>query len=406
MNAQTSTSQSIPPQSRQKRVIFWLILLGLPIVVPCCLLEAGLRLTAPEGFWATLGWGERNYVADDALIWRPREPLYFWDDQEHPPTPAKPPGVKRLFALGDSFTKAHGDIGQENSFYYVMARRLQEFPEATYELFHFGVSGYSEIQFLELTRRYGPQYQPDLIIVQVYLGNDIGENSGLIVRWLGDQGERLEQYQEVRPTPATTTTVAPTATPVPTIVPQAAASWRDFLVTHSYAVRWLREGVGTLRWRLQGIPPPGPGGAGDPLAGISHSPHILNLMASQTPPEIEKAWQITADLTQQIKVEADAVGAKLLFVLVPHELQVNDQDWQMVVSEFHLVETAYDRDLPSRRFREILEQTEISYLDLTPEFRQRIQAGETLYIGHFSKEGHAVVGEAIYEKLREVDKIR
>lgn len=380
--------------SLKKRIFFWLLLpvFSLLLVVA---VEFVLRLTDPVGR-AQLGllFGiqpKSNYEEDETLSYRPKDPLYFWDDKGSPPLLEKPEETVRVFALGDSFVKDHG-IGKENTFYRRVESRLNETSkDRQYQFFHFGVSGYSEKQFLELLRRYGPKYHPDWAIMQVYLGNDIGENSGLIVRKLGlAKSGKMAGQLFVKDAAEKNDQVSLT-------------TWQRFknwLSTNSYLFRLIRQRMPILIYRIRGrdksqenlqIP--------KALDEINTGLHFISLMKKDIPLEIEQAWQITDELIKEITIEAEKQKIKLVFVLIPQELQVNRIAWNEAMELLGLNPKQYDINLPSQHFGELLEKNNIPKIDLTTDFRAAIDSGADLYYGHFNRAGHDKAAELILQGL-------
>lgn len=104
-------------------------------------------------------------------------------------TPAKPPGTWRVAVLGDSFIEAF-QVPDEQTFCAQLERRLQScsaLADRRVEVLNFGVSGYGTAQELLMLRHYVWQYEPDLVLMAVFPGNDLRNNSA-----------ELESYQ-VRP---------------------------------------------------------------------------------------------------------------------------------------------------------------------------------------------------------------
>lgn len=380
-----------------KQVCFYCVLAGLLVLFGVGAAELGLRLLDPSErvrMKYLLGLHvESRYVEDAGLGYRPRNTLYFWDSKSNGPQFSKPDGVVRVFALGDSFTKAHGTIGKEYRFYEQVCEALLRMPGApTYEFFHFGVSGYCERQFLELLRRYGPQYSPDWAIIQVYLGNDIGENAGIIVRALGITSKNQHGIITLRD--------AGTAGPANSF---DLSEW-------SHLYRFVRESIPIIRYRLgsweKGSTKHDQTKAVDVsrphLQNVNTSPHFIRLMLRQVPDELEMAWEITEELVKAIAQEAVKQRIQLVFVLVPQELQVNDPAWEEAVAMLHLDAKAFDRDLPSRRFSLLLKKHHVPVIDLTPAFRVALSQGIDLYDGHFGRAGHDLTADVILRGLEEL----
>ena len=90
----------------------------------------------------------------------------------------KAAGVHRMLILGDSFT-AGLHVAEEDSYPARLETSLnsKSAPGARFEVINAGVPGYSTAQEMELFREIGWKQQPDLVVLAVYLGNDLGNNS-------------------------------------------------------------------------------------------------------------------------------------------------------------------------------------------------------------------------------------
>lgn len=94
-------------------------------------------------------------------------------DGEH--AKAKPPGVLRVAVLGDSFAEAM-QVDQEHTFWSVLERRLNACAARKVEVLNFGVSGYGTAHELIQLRRDVWQYDPDIILLAFFTGNDVRNN--------------------------------------------------------------------------------------------------------------------------------------------------------------------------------------------------------------------------------------
>jgi hypothetical protein len=172
-----------PPKGRT-----WLlaaILASVTVLVVLALFEVSVRIA--NHFFPYYycydpdrGWGLRPGASG---WWRREGESYVkinhdgLRDREH--SKAKPPGTFRIAVLGDSYTQAI-QVPIEQTFWSVMERRLRKCPalkgrEA--EAINFGVDGYSTAQELVTLRRDVWSYHPDAIVLAVFLGNDVRENS-------------------------------------------------------------------------------------------------------------------------------------------------------------------------------------------------------------------------------------
>lgn len=83
----------------------------------------------------------------------------------------KPPGVFRILVLGDSFTVG-SNVRQEEAYPKVLERRLQSKYGPHIEVVNAGTGGWEPIQYALYFEHYGYQFEPDLILIGFFVGND------------------------------------------------------------------------------------------------------------------------------------------------------------------------------------------------------------------------------------------
>lgn len=96
--------------------------------------------------------------------------------------PMKPPGVRRLALVGDSFTFGAG-VHVEDRFVTLLPERLAERGEPDVEVFDFAVGGWDTAQEIAYLEQAGLDLAPDLVVV-VYVLND-ADDAGAIDLWTG-----------------------------------------------------------------------------------------------------------------------------------------------------------------------------------------------------------------------------
>lgn len=115
-------------------------------------------------------------------------------DREH--SLAKPAGTFRIAVLGDSFAEAMA-VPAEQAFWSVMERELAGCaPGRRIEVLNFGVAGYGTAQELIMLRRNVWKYNPDLVLLAFFTGNDVRNNSKALNRdpavpYFAYRGDRL-----------------------------------------------------------------------------------------------------------------------------------------------------------------------------------------------------------------------
>jgi hypothetical protein len=93
-------------------------------------------------------------------------------DREYPYE--RTPGVKRVLVLGDSFTWGYG-VSDEAIYTEVLERKLAE-QGRNWEIINAGVSGWGTDQEYLFLKAEALKYQPDLVILALYLFNDPDNN--------------------------------------------------------------------------------------------------------------------------------------------------------------------------------------------------------------------------------------
>jgi hypothetical protein len=266
------------------------------------------------------------------------------------------------------------------------------------EFFHFGLSGYSQVQEEILLRKFLPAYRPHLVIVQVYVGNDVAENAGIIERRVSRGRMSAKNGAGAiggNPVVGSTARLR---------MEYLIASVKEWLALHSSLYRWAAAVKETLmaraaapdRYTLEVTPDSA--GRSDPVAA---NLHVFDLLSPARQEALADGWRITADLTARIRDLCQKAGAKLLFILIPQQVQVLDDLWRRSLREYRLDEAMFDRDLPNRRWVELLQAKSVEVLDLLPAYRSTHRRGVNPYEpgGHIGEVGHSVTAEAIIEAL-------
>ena len=129
---------------------------------------------------AERGWGlnpgaDGRYSREGGSYLRINQDGFRGPDYARP----KPPGVVRVAVLGDSYVEAM-QVAEDKTFTAVIGQQLSASPELRgrrVEAINFGVDGYGTAQELITLQRKVWAYQPDIVVLAIFLGNDIRNNS-------------------------------------------------------------------------------------------------------------------------------------------------------------------------------------------------------------------------------------
>ncbi|MBT8099842.1 MAG: hypothetical protein KJO82_08830 [Gammaproteobacteria bacterium] len=304
----------------------------------------------------------------------------------------KPASASRILVLGDSFAEAFQvplqasfakqlegrvAVGESGRGYSVIA-----------EVINSGASGYGTDNALLFFSHEGYKYDPDLVLLAFYVGNDVRNNwhDLEIIDAGGDRkpyftfgadGLSLQSY----PFEAHRSLVT---------------RLKVFLKTHLRLYAFLRQ----IRDRIRH--------AASERRAVEESgvPLDLGLFARERPEPWGDALRMTEALLLELDHRVRSADAQLFVVLIPTEFQVHRAVWDKTLLDLPaLADLAWDLDGPNRVLGRFLADNRIAFVDLLPAFRARATAsGETFYLhgdGHWNAAGHALAAGLIGEAMQQ-----
>jgi hypothetical protein len=235
--------------------------------------------------------------------------------------PTKPPGVRRIAALGDSFAVGAAVPFSEN-YLTLLQHRL-----SAKEVCNFGVSGAGPREYLAVLRRDAWGVEPDLVLVSVFVGNDITEALPA-PRDLDPRCHALYLLCE--------------------------RGWR--------AARERARRHGQIPDRL----------AAPPLSEETYREvEARRLAVCLTPPSaaMEKKWRRALGYLDGLVADCRRRRVAVAFVLIPDEFQVNPAVLDRAVRDAGVDRAAVDLELPQRRLSAFCGERGVPCLDLLGAFR-------------------------------------
>lgn len=426
----------MPPMStpnRWRKILPGILLAAFSILFSVLLLEGGVRLLrlAPpaEGtgwFWRVpdpqTGWSlqpgasgrwfnpQMEYDVDiainsDGLRDLQRETL------------DKPAGVFRILLLGDSYVEGLR-VPLEETFGKVLEQQLNAGASAgqRVEVISVGVSGWGTDQELLWLREHGAAYQPDLVLLAFFPGNDFQNNSeALEVENMGsvqkpffhlDDGELALRYFPFDPAavpqlPQTGTSSGDAASPRPGLSSQAV---------------WLKEHSALYRFAGPALA----GGAPDLARSLADRGLLeRSLLRGETPADtipvaygvyrdsLSDDWTnsvaLTGALVGEMRSEAEKFGAPLAAVILTAPEQVYPDRWQKRLDDNPAMAAyIWDLEQSNRLAADLFQQENVPYLDLLSAFRAQVESGDLLHLrrdGHWTPAGERLAGEVMADWL-------
>ena len=369
------------------------------VVVPLLLLEIALRLFGPilPGSYDTGHYLERhprlghfNVPGFDGWIKTSEfttrvtiSPLGLRDPRT---AYARPSDTFRVLLLGDSFVEAV-QVDASKTTAARLEAGLQQQAGRPVQVINAGVAGYGTGQELLLFEEEGAKYQANVVVLIVFLGNDIGDNSYRHDPTRGEQTSRptfeLDSEKMIRVVPGAPLSRRPD--------PRNALRSCCLLYNVFETGVLLKLNNGPIR---------------DQPEFENDGRYLVRSLYEKYPdPEMERSWRITERLLGLMRDRVRSENVQLLVVGAPDWLALDSSAWQERVGGSRAVSGRYAPDVPSRMLSEIAAKSGVPYLDLMP-ILARASVGEQLYFpidSHWTPAGHQVVAEAIQAKLREMN---
>lgn len=394
---------------RSRAWLVKLLVIGGGLVAGLVLVEAGLRLA---GIAYPFPW---TFDAELGLALRPGAEGVFREegdanfrinsqglrDAEH--AIVKPPGVVRIAVLGDSFAEAL-QVPVRDTFWAVLERRLAGCPALDgrrVEALNFGVSGYSTAQSLIALRRKVWRYDPDIVLLAFFAGNDVTDNAFALSGYARRPYFRLEEGR----------LVLDDGFLKDRRLRLQRLAWTglvDPLIDRSRLVQLLNEvrrkrfgGPGRAVVAERQAEAGGADATRPPEAGVPAS-----VFRPPATPAWRQAWRVTEALIMAISRETRARGAEFWLVTLSVGWQVHPDP---AVRHRRMralgAETAF---YPEQRLRAFAVGNGIDILTLAPPL-QRLAEAEGVYMhgfndpnpgeGHWNANGHRHAGRLIAERL-------
>ena len=333
-------------------------------------------------------------------------------DREH--ARAKPPRTFRIAVLGDSYAEAM-QVPMEETFWSVLERQLKGCPALARrepEVINFGVSGYGTAQeLLMLSHRVWP-YNPDIVLLAFFAGNDVRNNS------------RVLEQDDLRPY-----YVFQNGELVPDLNFRDSSQfrfgqtwlgqWKHRILNAArvYQVYDHAKAIAKARGAQRrapsfGVQEANAANSADSNPGVKSWDGVaeagLDSMVYLEPrdPVWKEAWEVTEGLVVHMRDEVKEKGAEFLVVTASTGPQVHPdvavrQSFEKRLGVTHLF-------YPDLRIRDLGERKDFAVLNLAPLFQTYAEQhrvflhgfeNSVLGTGHWNKEGHRLAGELIASKL-------
>jgi hypothetical protein len=292
------------------------------IFVSLLFIEVGLRIglaaygtVRPMPIWLSFSEDYSEYkLSASRFPGHKLNPDGFNDD---PFQDEKPPGTRRVIAIGDSFLV--GLVPRERNFIDIMERRIQA--DLPAEIYNMGINHTHPGQYLSVLLKEGLRWKPDVILIGFFVGNDIKENAPENSFWYRRSLRTITIPRRILALSSELAQRQNKNVPLgwafgdPGYLDDPQKEFPTFS-ENKYLKKQRKHLELTLRWRLW---------------------------------ETEKKWRGTLENLAGIHEVAKERGIPMLLVIMPDEFQVNEGVRNKVFERFQLTPEDYDVASPQKR---------------------------------------------------------
>lgn len=332
-------------------------------------------------------FGEDNYINE-----------FGFRDQEHPIK--KNPRSIRIIGIGDSFV--YGSVGRKDHFLKVTEKHLSEAvseDSLNIEMVMMGLGGYGPENYVGVLRSIGLSLDPDLVILNFFIGNDI---TGIPIR-----GEVLRGK------------VYYTGSHNPWL--HLARKSRLFILFENAYLTKIKRWIITRKQRRRVVissrKENQPSGSLltysediSPLSSryISMQEKRLPIYRKEPSLRINKLWKKAEDCLMEFNLLCREAGISWILFIIPAEVQVDPIVREQVIDILQQSYDDYDFNAPQRRLKAFAEKEGIHVIDPLAEMREVHNSGQRLYIpndSHWNVIGNRIAGKILVTRILQLQGI-
>ncbi len=332
-----------------------------------------------------LGFKVRPYVQ-----WGNNETNEFgFNDRDYPHQ--KEPGVYRILFLSDSFSWAGG---LNDNYTTILEEKFEaEFGDRRIEVINAGYPGTHTGEQLQLLRKFGLQYNPDLVVLGIFVGNDFLDADPWRKRIV----------------------VGGTTTDIDTRRDREITLLGQLFVPQSRLYLFLKEQWNTFKYtqaqqqtEVQEFSPATP--QAQPATVTKYSDqHLSTEFARMQVANWANAAAFQSHeeyIFEKLLAMRDLLAEKnidFIVVAYPDEFQVDENLRQAVFDRYQVDDaSSYQWDRPQGLLWQFCVENNIEFYDMLPTFQEAQRSGERLYIPndpHWNEAGNALAGQYLFEML-------
>jgi hypothetical protein len=309
----------------------------------------------------------------------------------------KPPGVFRILVLGDSYVEAL-QVQLEDAFTAQLEKMLNANASSKrFEVLALGKMGFGTADEYIRYLNFGVAYDPDLVVVAFFTGNDFRNNSKFLNReqvgfyyafdLVLDQS-LVDAYENNLSYPKRLFQELKTKSHLLSLISERIYLFRrqllDMRMEEAYG---YEENTGEDKTKNLGL--------------FSD----LNIYRTDLPPPWKETVEITKEIILAFKRSVEEHGSRFLLLSLSNAEQVHLEVGREIENRYGI---ELDYDQPDRILDEFARNNKVTFLKLMPAFRNHhLKTGQYLHgfgsnhQGHWNQIGHRLAAELTFQFLQE-----
>ncbi len=286
---------------------------------------------------------------------------------------------RNILMLGDSFTFGTG-VDQGETYTERLEKKINiAMPHSEWNIWNGGHVGYSIGNYYVLLKKLAPVLKPDLVVVNIFVGNDITELRRK--NWIYGPRENLIKVVDQK--------VFANA--------ENQLESRTEKKPLSYFLHFVLEKIEILKYKY------GKNKASEKQKPTLTWPVFLDKNQEGADPEIEIYWNEFFKGFSQIQYWGLQNDVPIVFVIMPMDVQVSSS-YRKKYSRIYFNNEAFEAKRPQKRIMTACRKTNADCLDLLPSFQEN-RKKEDIYFNHnadphLSILGHNVVAHLLFQKIK------
>jgi lysophospholipase L1-like esterase len=295
--------------------------------------------------------------------------------------PAKPVSERRIVVLGDSLVLSV-QVDAQETFCALLQKRLNAASkpgEPAWRVINAGVQGYGPVEELEFYQHVARRFQPDIVLVALFVGNDAmeaGDTAGKLASE-GNESAGAPAAAPASPGPQLDAVKRPSRWPL----------WLRRLTRRTMVTQIVRMRAVTLLERF---------GDARPID------RALTMYLPAMPPDMARGLDVTREAVRRLAALAAEDGARTGIILVPARFQVADDDFGYLAEAVEQTGSTLVRDAGTDRFRQAMAPLALPIMDALPVLRNDPRNQQLFFksTAHFTVTGHEAMAAGLESFLR------